>query len=288
MRAQTIQIYLPNGDPNGVRQAEVTTRTVRVFDIPRSELKALGQFSELSQPGVYFLIGVSDAVESLYIGESDDVKKRLSQQDPAKDFWTRAVVAVSLTNTWTKAHVRYLEHESIALARESRNFAVLNGQAGFAAPLPPPLQADCEEFFDTIQVLVSTLGYPVMEVAATAQATSAHEKLFLKLGGKDLATGTYDSRGLTVFAGSSARDVSSTHERVHRTLLETQEKLIALEVLEVTPGGIRFLKDHAFSSPSSAAALVMGRSSNGWNEWKNGSGVTLDALVRVPALGEAE
>ncbi|MFT7325066.1 MAG: hypothetical protein ACI90C_000659, partial [Rhodoferax sp.] len=38
-RPQTIQIYLPAGDPRGVRVAEITTRIVRVIEIPRSQLQ---------------------------------------------------------------------------------------------------------------------------------------------------------------------------------------------------------------------------------------------------------
>ena len=30
MRAQTIQIFLPSGDPEGIRMASITTRTVKV------------------------------------------------------------------------------------------------------------------------------------------------------------------------------------------------------------------------------------------------------------------
>ena len=37
-RGQTIQIYLPSGTPQGLRHAEITTRTVIVFDVPRSGL----------------------------------------------------------------------------------------------------------------------------------------------------------------------------------------------------------------------------------------------------------
>lgn len=281
MRAQTIQIYLPTGNPTGIRQAEVTTRTVRVFDIPRAELKALATFPELSQPGVYFLVGNPDGVDKLYVGESDDVRKRLSQHESAKDFWTRAIVALSLTNTWTKAHVRYLEHAGISLARQSATHELQNGQAGFTAPLPAPLQADCDEFFETIQVLVSTLGYRVMEVAKSEQATAPSERLFVRTGKSTLATGTYDSRGLTIFAKSGVREVSSSVERVRQTLLDTHAQLAALNVLESTPTGARFAKDHTFSSPSAASALVLGRSSNGWIEWKNASGVTLDALERT-------
>lgn len=31
---QTIQIFLPSGDPRGMRVAEITTRIVRVIEVP--------------------------------------------------------------------------------------------------------------------------------------------------------------------------------------------------------------------------------------------------------------
>ena len=37
-RPQTIQIYLPGGDPRGIRIAELTTRIVQVLEVPRSML----------------------------------------------------------------------------------------------------------------------------------------------------------------------------------------------------------------------------------------------------------
>ena len=41
-----------------------------------------------------------------------------------------------------------------------------------------------------------------------------------------------------------------------------------------------FLKDYEFNSPSQASDVIKGNSSNGWIEWKNKNGVTLDALKR--------
>jgi hypothetical protein len=41
-----------------------------------------------------------------------------------------------------------------------------------------------------------------------------------------------------------------------------------------------FTRDHLFSSPSTAAMAVMGRSANGWVEWKTASGKTLDEVKR--------
>ncbi|MDC1037585.1 DUF4357 domain-containing protein [Candidatus Marinimicrobia bacterium] len=42
----------------------------------------------------------------------------------------------------------------------------------------------------------------------------------------------------------------------------------------------KFTSDHIFSSPSAAAATILARSANGWNEWKSKDGKTLNELYR--------
>lgn len=42
-------------------------------------------------------------------------------------------------------------------------------------------------------------------------------------------------------------------------------------------------KSMSFSSPSAAACFVLGTSANGWTEWKDKSGRTLDELFRRQA-----
>ena len=56
-RPQTIQIFLPAGDPRGMRVAEITTHIVRVIEIPRSQLAEFIKMPEAQQVGVYFLMG---------------------------------------------------------------------------------------------------------------------------------------------------------------------------------------------------------------------------------------
>jgi hypothetical protein len=55
-------------------------------------------------------------------------------------------------------------------------------------------------------------------------------------------------------------------------------------VLAAQPGStgslLVFTRDHLFSSPSTAAMAVMGRSANGWVEWKTAAGKTLDEVKR--------
>ncbi len=56
-RPQTIQIFLPSGDPRGMRVAEITTRIVRVIEVPRSQLGDFLRMPEAQQVGVYFFDG---------------------------------------------------------------------------------------------------------------------------------------------------------------------------------------------------------------------------------------
>jgi len=57
--------------------------------------------------------------------------------------------------------------------------------------------------------------------------------------------------------------------------------LIAAGVMEVSEAGtITFPRDHLFRSPSSAASALLGRTANGWREWKNAQGLTLSQVKR--------
>lgn len=63
---KTIQIFLPGGDPRGVRIAEITTRIVQVIEVPRSLLGDFIAMHESDQVAVYLLFGQSeDGVGSL-------------------------------------------------------------------------------------------------------------------------------------------------------------------------------------------------------------------------------
>ena len=55
--AKTIQIYLPAGEPRGIRIVDITTRLILAVLVPRSELAAGKLRRELDHPGVCFLFG---------------------------------------------------------------------------------------------------------------------------------------------------------------------------------------------------------------------------------------
>jgi hypothetical protein len=69
-------------------------------------------------------------------------------------------------------------------------------------------------------------------------------------------------------------------------VMPQRDKLIAWGVMEERDGEYIFTQDFLFSSPSTAAAVVLGRSANGWIEWKDDHGQTLSDVYRV--TGETE
>ena len=112
---KTIQFFLPNGEPRGVRIAEITTRIVQAVLVPRSLLSKAKERPETANVGVYLLIGEADeaAKPMVYIGQSEDPYRRLDQhaKDESKAFWQTAVVFVSKTNSFTLTHVRWFEYQ---------------------------------------------------------------------------------------------------------------------------------------------------------------------------------
>lgn len=99
------------------------------------------------------------------------------------------------------------------------------------------------------------------------------------------AKGVLTDEGFLVKAGSLARretvpsgkGVTSVHQR-----------LIAEGVLETDGARLRFVKNHLFSTPSGAAAAVLGRTANGWISWKSSDGRTLSDVRRITRPEQAQ
>ena len=289
MRPQTIQIYLPFGDPQGIRVGEITTRTVQVFDVPRNEITAFFDSPESDQVAVYYLFGdeSGDSRTQCYVGQTSSSRKRFKEHLATKAFWSRALVAVSRTNTQTDTHARFLEWKSIQAGNESGRFALENGNAGSRPHTPAPLEAECEEIFDTIDTLLSTLGFPLFKPLATAAPKATDLLVFCKGRGAD-AKGIYSSAGLTVFKGSRC-SVTATNKATPPSLHARRAKLIEDGTLVLEGDVPVFSRDALLKTPSGASQIVMYRRTNGWTEWRTKDGTTLnDATGRSDGQGEIE
>jgi hypothetical protein len=268
-----------------MRVAEITTRIVRVIEVPRSQLADFLKMPEAQQVGVYFLLGeLSEAgLPRAYIGQSGNVGNRLVQHNQNKDFWNRALVVISLTNSMTQTHAMFLEWFAIAEATKAGRYSLENGNTGSQPYTPAPLQADCHEIHETAATLLATLGQPIFEPLTNTPSSSDDQtkrpELFYCKGPEANGVGEYTSEGFVVHKGSTARidnvaSIKGTSQERFR------EQLVTDGVLQLQGKQYLFTRDYLFTSPSMAAIAVLGRSANGWIEWKTELGQTLDGAKR--------
>jgi hypothetical protein len=218
-----------------------------------------------------------------YIGQSGNVGNRLVQHNQSKDFWNRALVVISLTNSMTQTHALFLEWLAIAEAAKAGRYSLENGNTGSQPYTPAPLQADCHEIHETAATLLATLGQPIFEPLTNSSSSTngqvvASELFYCKGSGAD-GVGQYTTEGFVVLKGSKGRaEIVASIQGTSNERLRSQ--LVLDGILTAQSDMLVFTRDHLFTSPSTAAMAVMGRSANGWIEWKASNGKTLDEVKR--------
>lgn len=284
---KTLQVFLPEGTPAGIQVAELTTRIVQAISVPRTHLKQFFERGESQYVGTYFLFGGEDdgSKPLAYIGQTEDLKARLRMHDAKKEFWTRAVVLVSRTQSFTQAHIKWLEWHSIARATEANRFKLENGNAGSEPFVTEAIQAEVEEIFETGSLLLQSLGYPIFEpLIARKQSNNSKESTddesewFLK-GPLANAKAVLTTDGIVVRAGSLCR-VEFAQSAAGNPVVKKRDGLVADGILKPKGESYEFTEDYLFKSPSGAASIVLARTANGWVSWKNKSGKTLQKVKR--------
>jgi hypothetical protein len=275
----SLRIFVADGDPDGLRVVERSNWIGKALMFPRALLPTVKTRVEMDQTGVYLLLGPRDDGEGdkLYMGEGDPIRPRLESHYAQKDFWTRAVCFVAAPGQLNKAHVQFLEANLVRLAKAAKRMPLENGNSPAEPTLSEADRADMQVFLENMLGMLPVLGINAFEQAAPAAAATVQ---LLTCRGKGVeATGFESTQGFVVKAGSQAvaESVPSMQQYVHG-MYELRNELTGNGVLVAAAGGYRFSQDYVFTSPSTAAAVVLGRSANGRIEWKDSRGVTLKEL----------
>ena len=272
---KTIKLFLIDGEPNGRITGELSNWTGKAYKIPRIKIKDSNDREELQNPGVYLLFGKNEeGKDQVYIGEAENIFKRLVQHLSAKEFWHETIIFISKDENLNKAHIRYLENGLYEIAKEVNRYQVTQN-----VPTQPSLSeseiAEMEAFMSNIKILVNTLGHKVFEEKREIKTPQQQRKstFYIKAARGADASGEPTSDGFVVFKGSQA--AIDTAKSMTSNFLRFREQLIENGSLKEDKGCYIFSEDYVFSSPSTAASIVMGRNANGLNEWKMKNGTTL-------------
>jgi len=282
---KTVRLFLADGTPGGLLTAEIMNWTGHVVAAPRTALAELLKRREVMRTGVYILLGEDpDSIggQMAYIGEGDDVSKRLYQHARAedqrgKDFWDRAIVLTSKDMNLTKAHARYLESHFLTLAEQAGRARLVNGTSPMPLMLPEADVSDMEYFVEQAKIVLPVLGVNIFRETKriSTERLTDHENIpedgldfEMKLPkiGISAAARVLDSEFI-VTEGSVARLAWTGSE--HHSYRRLRKKLEKDGTLEQSSDGstMYFTKDHPFASPSAAATVIAGRAANGRTAW---------------------
>jgi hypothetical protein len=278
MPSATIKLFLVHGDAKRLRTAELSNWTGKAVAGPRSELDGILARAETEKSGVYFLSGTEpeSGKPAIYIGEAESIRDRL-RGHLDKDFWNHVLFFVSKDENLTKAHVRYLEGRLIELAKSAGRAVVMNGQSS-GAKLPESDREDMENYLDKIQQLMPVLGADaLLPIGSTPTGRIEEQLLVCEIKGLK-ATGRLTPVSFIVLKDSEAVLKERASARQYPSAISLRRKLIEDGTLVEDGDHMKFTRDSEFSSPSAAATVVCGGSTNGLLRWKNSEGKTLKDL----------
>lgn len=273
----TVRIFLAKGSPTSIRTAEISNWTGKAVAGPRSQLEEILKRDEASKPGVYFLAGVNPVSgrDRVYIGEAEIIRNRLKSKDHLdRDFWKTLVFFVSKDENITKAHIKYLEGRLIEAARDVGRFEVDNSQ-GSGSHLPESDSADMDIFFARMEQLLPILGQEFLKPITKIDSRSDKEDLlYCEIKGLK-AFGRQTENGFVILKGSAAVIEERPSTQKFRYAANLRKNLIEEGILVPETNHMSFVKDHEFSSPSAAAAVIHGGQANGLTAWRDEDGTTM-------------
>lgn len=277
-KGRSLELFFVEGLPEGMLTARMFNWTGHILVAPRTQLPEALRRPEARNTGVYLLLGEQDNDACVYVGEGDDMSARIRSHDASKDWWQKVVFISTQANTLNKAQVRYLEARLIKEARVRTD----NGTSPVPQGLSEAAQADMEAFLANLFVVLPAARIDVFLTRARPKKSSVEvasvdtERFVLRTPKHDIeARAELVDGEFIVLEGSDARLTWASTAKSLDAYARMHQELIDTGVLLVVGNKCEFSESYAFTSPSTAAAIVNGRPANGRIEWKHEqSGVT--------------
>lgn len=271
----SINIYLPDGDPDGLRIIGKSHWTGKGLVIPRARFADFKGHPDLQGAGVYVLAGppAEGDLSTIHIGEGEPVAAPLETDYRDKDFWSWVIVFVSSDRSIHHFQVEHIQSRLVQMANQARRTRVHNAEVPSSPRLSEAQIADAESFLEDMLSIFPVIGINAFQ---PAPAPPIKQRLLSIRSQGVRATGYESAEGFVIIAGSQA--ANEENPRVSQSLSRLRSVLRENGVLIQKGTSLIFDQNYPFSSPSTAAGVVLGRAANGGSEWKDPLGRTLQVL----------
>lgn len=290
-RSKNINMFLMDGEVTGKIKCTLSNWTGVIYKIPRIQLADLKLRDEMKQSGIYFLFGRDEEKQKdiTYIGQAttrkngEGVLLRVQEhtRDGHADYFNDVIILTTQNNSFGPTEISYLENKFTQLAKESGRFIVKNSNDPNPRNVTEEKESELDEIVENTLMIVGTLGYRVFVPMTKKskkdlpddQSTYLYLKRKTKKSNKVIeARCERTSEGFVVLEGSQIEVIDSNV--IPASLQKLRKELIDTNVIK---DGI-LQEKQLFSSPSYAAAFVIGRNTNGRMDWKDKNGKTLKEL----------
>ncbi|RSK08525.1 hypothetical protein D8804_06680 [Streptococcus oralis] len=293
-RSKNINMFLMDGEVTGKIKCTLSNWTGVIYKIPRIQLADLKSRDEMKQSGIYFLFGRDEDKQKdvTYIGQATNRKNgegilfRVQEhtRDNHADYFNDVIILMTQNNSFGPTEISYLENKFTQLAKESGRYTVKNGNEPNSGNVTEEKQSELDEVVENTLMIVGTLGYrvfvPMTKISEKDLSNDQLTYLYLKRKSKKSnkvieARCERTSEGFVVLEGSQIELIDSNV--IPSSLQKLRKELIDTNVIK---DGI-LQEKQLFSSPSYAAAFVIGMNTNGRMDWKDKNGKTLKELEEM-------
>ncbi|KEJ89674.1 GIY-YIG nuclease family protein, partial [Sulfitobacter donghicola] len=175
---RTIQLFLVDGKPTGLRKATIHGWTGLLFVSGASAFGDLTAREEVDRTGIYILSGPDPekaGATRTYIGSGNSVAERIKQSAIKRDFWETAITITTSDDDLSKGHAEYLEARLIEQAAQAGRVTLDNGTQPDTSRrrLPEADVANMEQFLSNLRIILPVIGLDMLKPQPRAVTQTA-------------------------------------------------------------------------------------------------------------------
>lgn len=273
-----IEIITHKNDPTGLKTVGIRGKTIKTFVIPRVDLAEIDSFEYIDKPGIYFLLNDDLNDTEVYIGQTDNILRRIREQKQSKENWTTALAFTA----GNEMNASFLEKICLEEVKKAGRYKANNKSAAPGNKITESNQIVNLQFMDDIKFITKLLGYAIFSGGNTTKKTN---KFYLVSKGIKAIGSILENNEFIVYKNSEAalKNVPSLEKYVKSSFM-LRQKLIEEKILvnDEKNRKLIFSNYYIFRSPSGASDVITGMATNGWISWKGENGKTLDENIRKP------
>ena len=287
---RTVGLFLMDGTSDGRIKCSLDNWVGKVYLIPRTEVTRSKDRPELTQTGIYLLLGTRTASgnDFVYVGQAQERKNgngvlgRVAEHlnEKEKDYFTHAIVIIDSENSFGPTEISYLENAFYKLAKDADRHEVTNQNVPPPGNVTEEKQASLDKFIDSSKTIISALGYRVFDPVIDAGSDSSSSAKYRSSPDERtlyLSTSTSSGEGKQTSDGFVVLKGAHIRQEVTRTIPKQAKRNREKYSSRISDDWI-LLQDTLFTSPSAASSFITGSSISGKKEWKNKAGITLGEL----------